>query len=134
MPLPLPLPVVVILALLSIPTPPEHQVTSGFLSGYDQLPTDATIAYRQELGQLPNDLSQYDAFIAVLDCAQIGETGVLYTDVGPLRIVVFDCAGVEDGGHHWMVNGSYVADLDWYTRSQYPELMGTNAVLWIGDR
>lgn len=135
MPLPLPLPVVVILALLALPTPPaDHQVMSGYLSGYDQLPTDATIAYRQEIGQLPADLSQYDALVAVLDCAQIGRAGTLYTAVGPLHIVVFDCAGVDDGGHQWMVNGRYVAELDWYTRQQHPELMGTAAVLLMDNQ
>ena len=131
----LPLPVVVIIALLSLPTPPaEHQVMSGYLSGYDQLPTDATIAYRQETGQIPANLSSYDALIAVLDCAQIGQVGTLYTAVGPLRIMVFDCAGVDDGGHQWMVNGRYVAELDWYTRQLHPELMGTVAVLFMDSQ
>lgn len=131
MPLPLPVPVVVIIALLSLPAPPaDHQtVISGYLSGYDQLPTDATIAYRQELGQLPDDLSQYDALVAILDCAQIGQSGVLHTEVGSPRVVAFDCAGREDGGYEWMTNGLYVAELDWYTRQQHPELMGTWAVL-----
>lgn len=95
------------IALLSIITPQN----TGFLSAYGQLPTDATIAYRQELDQIPDDLSQFDTYIAVLDCTKIGATGELHTISGTLDIIVFDCAGTEDGGADWMIDGNYIAGL-----------------------
>lgn len=102
---------------------------SGYLSAHAQLPTDATLEYRQELGQIPTDLSQFDVYIAVLDCTKIGDTGKLYTDVGILDVLVFDCAGIEDGGANWMVRNNYIAELDYYTWERHPELIGTEAIL-----
>jgi hypothetical protein len=102
---------------------------TGFLSGYDKLPTDGTIQNRQNWGQIPSDLSKFDALIAVLDCNRIGETGTLHTNLGNFYILVFDCAGIADGGANWMIDGNYVAELDWYTRNSHPELIGTEATL-----
>lgn len=101
----------------------------GYLSAYAQLPTDATLEYRQELGQIPTDLSQFDAYIAVLDCTKIGDTGELHTDVGILDVLVFDCAGIEDGGASWMAENSILAEFDYYTWERHPELIGTEAIL-----
>lgn len=102
---------------------------SGFLSAYGQLPTDATLENRQRWDQIPNDLSRFDAYIAVLDCTKIGATGKLHTISGTLNIIVFDCAGIEDGGADWMVRNNYVAELDFYTWEKHPELIGTEAIL-----
>jgi hypothetical protein len=110
-----------------------NSANTGYLSAYAQFPTDATIEYRQELGQIPHDLSEFDAYIAVLDCSQIGETGNLYTDVGTLYVLVFDCAGIEDGGADWMIDNNYIAELDWYTWQEYPEIIGTNAILILDE-
>ncbi len=125
----LPLPQRIVVAGILLASLFQQPVLTGYLSGYDQVPTDATVAYRQSLGQIPDDLSEFDALVAVLDCSQIGSTGMLYTDVGPLRVIAFDCAGSEDGGHQWMTDGNYVAELDWYSRQAHPELMGAWAVL-----
>ena len=105
-----------------------HSVT-GYLSGYDKEPTDGTISIRQEWGQLPHDVSHYDTLIAVLDCGRIGQEATLNTESGRLEALVFDCAGSEDGGVEWMTSGNYVAELDYYSRSRYPHLMGTKATL-----
>ena len=129
----IPLPIRLFFALLLTLAAAGEKPMVGFLSGYDQLPTDATIVHRQELDQIPQDLSDYDALIAVLDCSLIGESGNLYTEVAVLRVIVFDCAGQADGGYDWMVEGGYVAELDWYSRQKYPELMGSKAILIVGQ-
>lgn len=102
---------------------------SGYLSAYGKEPTDATLINRQEWGQIPHDLSGFDSYIAVLDCTKIGATGKLHTNAGTLSVLVFDCAGTEDGGADWMVRNNYVAELDYYTWERYPELIGTAAIL-----
>ena len=73
-----------------------HTVQTGYLSAYAELPTVATLAYRQEIGDVPYDVSGYDVFIAVADCGLIGHEGTLYTNAGALRAIVMDCAG-NDG-------------------------------------
>lgn len=102
---------------------------SGYLSGYTQGPTDGTTLYRQEIGDIPRDLSPFDTRIAVLDCSLIGSTGTLFTEAGRLRVVIFDCAGRSDGGNHWMKGNNILAEIDWYTWQFHPDLIGTKAVL-----
>lgn len=104
---------------------------TGYLSAYGKLPTDATLQHRQELAQIPSDLSKFDTYIAVLDCTNIGATGKLHTISGRLNVLVFDCAGTEDGGADWMIENNYVAELDYYTWERYPELIGTVATLML---
>jgi len=106
---------------------------SGYLSGYNQGPTDGTTQYRQEIGDIPRDLTPFDSRIAVLDCSLIGRTGTLYTDAGPLKVVIFDCAGRSDGGNHWMRDNNILAELDWYTWQSHPYLMGTEAKLVLDN-
>lgn len=107
------------LAILSTPN-------TGFLSAYAELPTVATVEYRQEIGDLPHDISKYDVLIAVADCGLIGKEGVLHTIVGSLKAIVFDCAG-NDGTPSWMEENNIVAEIDYWTWQKYPELVGTPA-------
>lgn len=99
---------------------------TGFLSAYDQAPTDATLAYR--FGENV-DLSAYDGFVAVRDCGRIGETAELETIAGTFDVLIFDCAGGADGGLQWMIEGGYVAEIDYYLREAYPELVGSIATI-----
>lgn len=101
---------------------------TGYLSGYNEAPTVGTVAYRQEIGDIPQNLSGYDVLIATADCGQIGKVGTLYTVVGPLNALVFDCGG-DDGGHHWMRVNNILAEIDWYTWVAHPELVGSAATL-----
>ncbi len=105
------------------------QIIEGSLSAYDKEPTDQTIKNRQQWGQIPNDLSNFDAYIAVLDCNRIGQTGILKTISGNLKVLIFDCAGIQDGGAEWMINNNYVAELDYYSRIKYAEIVSTKATL-----
>ena len=103
---------------------------TGYLSAYAESPTVGTIAYRQAVGDIPSDLSQFDVMIAVSDCRLIGKEGMLYTAVGPLRALVFDCAA-NDGTPSWMEENNIVAEIDWYTWQRWPVLVGSAAVLVI---
>ncbi len=114
--------------------PKTTERTSGYLSAYGKSPTDGTLLYRQDTGQIPYDLSPYDVFIAVLDCSDIGKNAILYAGNLELNALVFDCAGVEDGGADWMIQGNYIAEIDYYTWQKYPELVGGLAEIEIkGD-
>lgn len=106
-------------------------VEHGHLSAYDKTPTDATIAYRQELGQIPTELSGYDTLVAVLDCGRVGQEVHIVTSHGKLNGLVFDCAGQADGGYDWMVENSIVAEVDWYTWEKHPELIGQEAIVYF---
>ena len=109
----------------------EHALY-GYLSAYNKLPTDATIAYREEIGDIPRDsLKQYDVLVATLDCGLIGKHGVLMAGKRRFTALVFDCAG-DDGGHTWMKDKNIVAEVDWYFWNEFPELIGKRATIVIG--
>ncbi len=73
------------------------------------------IAYRQRVGQIPQDLSLYDGFIAVLEVDDIGRTYLLRPVTSPHWEVFLavDCAGIADGGYAWMTNSGIIAEVDW---------------------
>ena len=84
----------------------------GWLSQYAQGPTDGTIAYRQEVGQIPEDLSGYAGVIAVEDCSHVGKDAYLYIDKWH-RVMVFDCLG-RNVETNWMEENSIVAEMGYY--------------------
>ena len=67
----------------------------GILSAYALWPTLGTIAYRQDLGQIPQDISMYDALIAVDDCNLIGHEATIYSGDREFSALVMDCAGSD---------------------------------------
>ena len=87
----------------------------GYLSQYDQNPTDATIAYRQELGQIPQDLSEYAGMIAVEDCRHVGKDAYLYVygHDAWFRTIVADCLG-RDVTPNWMQANNVIAEMGYY--------------------
>lgn len=101
----------------------------GFLSAYAQRPTDGTIAIRQDWGQLPEDVSQYDVFVAVPNCDLIGHEGVLQVNDMEYKALVFDCAGGRS--HDWMIENGIAAEVDYYFWIQHPELVGTEKKVTI---
>jgi len=111
--------------------PPAHY--AGYLSAYDQRPTDATLAYRQSVGDVPLYIDDNTILIAVLDCRHVGENAVLWVSGTPYNALVFDCA--HGDSWDWMlgtVTGiPYVAEIDYYTRISRPEIVGTWATLEI---
>ena len=98
----------------------------GWLSQYAQTPTDATIAYRQEMGQIPQDLSPYVGMIAVEDCKHIGSDAYLYAKDNWHRVLVFDCLG-RDVEPNWMQDNSIIAETGYYL-TQHLDTVGQGGI------
>lgn len=94
-------------------------VESGWASRYDEGVMAATVAARQEWGQLPQDLSGWDSFIAVPDCAEIGDTVWIWFDGLDdwQRALVTDCARRDDGDGAltWMRDNRILFEVGWTT-------------------
>lgn len=100
----------------------------GILSAYAMNPTVGTIEYRQELGQLPEDLSEYEAFVAVNDCSLIGHEATLYAMEEEFKAIVFDCAGADgvdyfSKGNDLRTPYKLSADVDYFFWKAYPEIV-----------
>lgn len=121
---------IALLLLLPIPPeigPDEHSTRiSGYLSQYGKQPSEATLQYRVEVGDIPNPI-YYDAFIAVADCGQIGKEGWLSVDDGDwLRTIVFDCAGHVETVK-WMDENNIIGEIDYQT-AQRLDIVGRGNV------
>lgn len=93
----------------------SKEVVHGYFSQYAEAPTRATIAIRQEWGQLPEDMSLYPVRLAVENCSLIGETGwARMADQPWERAIVFDCSG-HDSTSRWMIENNIIAEVDWDT-------------------
>ena len=91
---------------------------AGWASAYDPGVMDATVAYRMEHGLWftppPHDWYQVAGYVAVNDCARVGEVATLVDPGGrEWRVLVADCGGAEvNGGAAWMTANNIVAELD----------------------
>ena len=91
---------------------------NGWASAYDVGVMDATVAYRMEHGLCfsppPMDWYQAAGYVAVNDCARVGEMATLIDPGGrEWRVLVADCGGAEvNGGAAWMTRNNIVAELD----------------------
>lgn len=116
----------------------EYDNTKGFLSAYGKMPTDGTIAYHQDAKSIPDDLSPYDGVIAVMNCGDVGREARLIVGDEVFNVMIFDCAGIEDGGADWMIGKdrgySYVAEIGYYMWQKYPHILGKHATIVYGDR
>jgi len=108
---------------------PPPEIHNGFISYYEKRPTDATLAYRMEIGDVPND-KKYAVYIAALSCDDIGKEATLIVAGKSHNAMIFDCAG-DDGGYNWMVEQNIVAEVDWYFQKSHPSIIGTRASLVI---
>lgn len=104
-------------------------ILMGYLSGYAMRPTVGTIKIRQEWGQLPQDVSDYDVFLAVPNCDLIGHEAKLIINNDSYNGLIFDCAGKDS--HSWMIDNGIAAEVDYYFWMKYPEYVGTNTLIRI---
>jgi hypothetical protein len=101
-------------------------IVTGWLSQYGQLPTDATIAYRQQVGDIPYDLSEYAGVIAVEDCAKVGHDAWLSVNDGSwMKVIVFDCLGRHE--HNWMQERNVIAEMGYYLTAEL-DLLGEGGI------
>ena len=105
----------------------------GFLSAYALGPTQGTIAIRQEWGQLPQDLSQYDVFLAVESCDHIGREVVMEIEGESYQGLIFDCAGADaySDGQSWMSRNQIAAEVDYWFWMENPHLIGSETTATI---
>ena len=97
----------------------------GILSAAGPRPSAATLALRQEWGQLPQDVSMYDGLLALDDCSLIGHDATMYADDEVFNMLVYDCA--SDDGTQYFSNGNdletpwlLAADADWTFWKAHP--------------
>ena len=101
---------------------------AGWASAYDPGVMDATVAYRMDHGLWftppPHDWYQVAGYVAVNDCARVGEMATLIDPGGrEWRVLVADCAG-NDGGSEFMTRNNIVAELDWVLWSRLTKTHG----------
>ena len=105
-----------------------------WFSQYDQAPTDATLQYRQDIGDLPMDMSKYAGVIAVPSCKDIAREALVYIKGQWRRVIAFDCLGRDHG--NWMEELNVAAELGYYI-SQDLELEPLRGVkgrlIWISE-
>lgn len=102
----------------------------GVLSAYGLYPTVAQTEYQQNLGNLPEDLSQYDVLLAVDHCGLIGHEATMYVgeEEQAFSAIIYDCAG--GNGAHFFSDGDdlstpylLAADADWFFWQEYPDIV-----------
>jgi len=110
----------------------------GILSAYAPATSRAQIAYQQQHGNIPMDLSAYDAMIAVDDCSLIGHEATIYAGGETFTAIVFDCAGAN--GAHLFSDGNdestphlYAGEVDWDFWQAYPNIVGTLVRIKVMD-
>lgn len=104
-------------------------IVIGYLSAYALNPTLGTMAYRIKHGQIPADSAErYEVFLAVEDCDLIGREAVLSVGGDEYFGIVYDCAGVKDGGASWMRKNAIAAEVDRMFWLRHPEYVGTGVV------
>jgi len=98
---------------------------SGGASQYDPGVMARVIANRQGYGQLPADLPPVEGFIAVVDCARLGEVWLVRPEGGQWEaMLVADCAGPDlrsDGmtGGEWMTANNVLVEVDHLTAAHW---------------
>ena len=100
-----------VLLLAAFQSPGAIELTGG-LSAYEREPSEATLAYRYEVGDVDWG---YDAYVAVADCSLIGRTGTMqYEDGRVLSVQVFDCSGHDAEPRTAVITSAgIVAELDY---------------------
>jgi len=108
----------------------EIVVFLGILSAYCFGPTVGTIRYQQEVGRLPQELPDYDFYIAVDDCNLVGHEATMYSGDLVFDGMVMDCAGAN--GAHFFSDGNdlttpykLVGDVDWFFWELHPDIVRT---------
>ena len=110
-------------------------VQTGWASQYQSyILMDATVEARQEWGQLPQDLSYWDGFVATESCAHIGKTAwIRITDVSPMN------KDSAKSHHRWQWHPYMVADCsghtsttNWMIRDNILVEFGRREAEWLG--
>lgn len=110
---------VLLLGVIAPETRATPEGVQGYASAYAPGVMEATVAYRHAHGVWrvtpPHDWYAVAGYIAVNDCARVGERVTLVDPSGrEWPVLVADCGGAEpEGGAAWMTRNGIVAELDW---------------------
>lgn len=118
-----------LLLTLALALAPSDGVEEGYISAYDYNPTVGTINYRLDEGSIPAWYSLYDGVVAVQDCDRVGQSALLYVGDERFNVLVFDCAGIEDGGYAWMEDNNVLAEVGYFLRQASPHIVHSHARL-----
>ena len=88
-------------------------LVTGFSSRYDPGVFERVIENRQSWDQLPQNIKDTN-YIALADCDLVG-TRVLVCYEDCWFALVADCAGIADGGLHWMQTNNIAGEVDYNT-------------------
>jgi len=114
----------IIAALLLAAQPTNNQppdAYSGSLSRYAPNVMEDVVEWRHTNG-IPDGFNphqpEYDGFVAVVDCRNVGRTGWMTLTVEgverePLRVYVADCASPGTAAAKWMADNQIAAELDY---------------------
>jgi len=94
-------------------------ILTGRASQYSPGVMQEVIRNRQAWGQIPDDLSAYDGFVAVLDCSKIGEEIMLKPEHSSNweKFLVVDCAGSD--AVDWMKSNNILVEVDYSTARRW---------------
>lgn len=94
---------------------------TGTASQYAPGVMNEVIINRQNMQQIPEDVSMYDGYIAVQEADDIGK--IFY--LRPLgydeweSFLAVDCAGIADGGKSWMLRNNILVEVDYLTAERW---------------
>ena len=97
------------------------------VSQYAEGVMSRVVSYRQEIGQLPRYLYEYDGAVAARNCADIGETVYLRHNEEWESFIIADCASKTDrqspldprSGYEWMLDGGIWYEVDFRTAARW---------------
>lgn len=126
--------------LLPLGPPAGSHVISGNFTHYAQSPTDGTLDYRQDIGQLPESLWGYTVYLATIETCDVGATGWIRPvyEHGPgewERFVVFDCAGHAETVDGFFRPNRVIGEIDYYTAMRWNTIghgIG-GEIVWINE-
>jgi hypothetical protein len=93
-------------------------VAAGWASHYDPNVMERTVAVRQRIGHLPENLDWEGGYIALLEPDLIGQEVLVCKEHSCRWVLVVDCAGHADGGYAWMVRNGIAGELDYRTATE----------------
>jgi hypothetical protein len=117
---------------------PGSDGLEGTFSQYGREPTIDMIYYHAMVTGKLEDPFAYDGFVAVEDCARVGQEALAVIDgYGMFRVWVFDCAARADGTKEWMAENMILGEIDHFLarRLGIPPGRGvTGSLYWLEER
>jgi len=94
---------------------------TGIASQYAPGVMDEVITNRQKWEQIPQDVSNFDGYIAVQNSGDIGKVFYIKPEGYDSweKFLAVDCAGIADGGKSWMLRNNILVEVDYSTAERW---------------